>query len=136
MTIRILLVSVLITLSSINANVVNITSKEIFDRHYMSDKPMVTMYTSKGCMPCKRMKPLFYAAAEAITDITFAILEVKSRSTFGFHPEPTELEVLTKAIRSVPTLIFSHKGKEVKREHGLMNREQLNTSINTFRSTT
>ena len=126
MTIRILFVSALITLSSINAKVVHITSEQDYQRHYASDKPMVTMYSSKTCGPCDQMKPHFYAAAEATTDVTFAVVDTAAKG----------LGKVLSGIQSVPTLIFSHKGKRVKREVGGMSREQLNTSINTFRSTT
>ena len=111
--------------SALSANVVHISSVEEYHKHYTSDKPMVTMYSGNHCNPCQKMKPHFKAAAEATADMTFCIVDTGKKG----------LGKLVKGITGIPRLVFSHKGKPVKREVGGMSRSALDTSINNFRKT-
>jgi len=110
--------------SALLGKVIKISSTEQYNRHYTSDKPMVTMYSADGCGPCKMMKPLFHGAAEATSDITFALVDTGVKGLSG----------IAKGIKSLPTMIFSHKGTPVKREIGSRSRTQLNRHITEFRT--
>ncbi len=112
--------------SALSAKVVTISTAKDYNRHYNSDKPMITMYSSDGCGPCKNMKPHFHEAAEAATDMTFAVVDTAAKGLSG----------IVKGIRSLPTVIFSHKGKRVNQPVvGSRTRRQLDRHINEFRTT-
>ncbi len=107
------------------ARMVTVTSVEEYNKYYQSETPMVTMYSAEWCGPCKQMKPHYYSVAEQTSDVTFCVVDTGAKA----------LEGITTGIMSIPTLIFSHKGKPVRRENGSMTRKQLDSHIHEFRRT-
>lgn len=120
----IILSAVVASGSMLSARVVKISSAEEYHRHHKSNKPMVTMYSADWCGPCKSTKPHFHGAAQATSDMTFAIVDTGIKGLKG----------IAKGIRSLPTMIFSHKGRTVKREIGSRSRTQINRHVNEFRN--
>jgi thiol-disulfide isomerase/thioredoxin len=104
---------------------VTVTTIEEYNKYYTSETPLVAMYSAAWCGPCKQMKPHFYAAAEAINNINFCVIDMDIKC----------LAEITSNIRSIPTTIFSFKGKSVKRMTSSMTRRELDSSIEDFKKT-
>lgn len=115
--------SALLLTNALNARMVTVSTVDEYNKHYHSDTPMVTMYSAEWCGPCKQMKPHFYEAAEATSDVTFCVVDTAAK---GFAE-------IVSGIRSIPTTIFSHRGRQVHRENSSMSRKQIDQSINELR---
>lgn len=123
---KILLLGCTVLLSTpLGARMVTANTIEEFNKYYNSETPMVTMYSAAWCGPCKQMKPHFYAAAEAINDVNFCVIDMDLKCFGG----------ITSNIRSIPTTIFSHKGKSVKTHTSGMTRRELDASIEDLKKT-
>ncbi len=117
--------SALLLSGNLGARMVTVSSTEDYNKHYQSETPMVTMYSAEWCGPCKQMKPHYYSAAEATSDVTFCVVDTGAKAFEG----------IASGIMSIPTVIFRHKGKPVRRENGGMSRKQLDSHISEFRKT-
>ena len=83
----------------VKVQAIEISSVDQFNKLYKSDKPMVAMYTTTWCGPCKATKPHFKELAKTVTDVNFCIIDADKFSN-----------TLAKGLRGVPTFKFSHKG--------------------------
>jgi thioredoxin 2 len=88
-----------------------------FDRHLSSDDlPLVVDFWAAWCAPCRMMAPAFTQAA--------AQLKLKAR----LAKLDTEAETAIAArygIRSIPTLIAFHRGRELARQSGALDLQNL-----------
>ncbi len=112
--------------SNAQTGLIPITSVDQYNELYNSDKPMITMFSASWCGPCKATKPRFSAAANANSDITFAYVDTDNKA----------LSSITKSIRGIPTFVYSHKGKNIKRESGGMKRSEINKRVSELRAQT
>lgn len=118
---KLLLLGCTLLLSSpLGARMVTVHTVEEFNKFYTSETPLVTMYSATWCGPCKQMKPHFYAAAEATGEVNFCIIDMDMKCFSG----------ITSDIRTIPTTIFSHKGKPFKRHTSGLSRKELDTAVN------
>lgn len=80
-----------------------------------NDLPVIVDFWADWCAPCKQMAPTFESVALESDGILFAKVDTQSAQ-----------QVAAKAgIRSIPTLIFFHKGEELDRISGALREPQL-----------
>lgn len=104
-----------------------INSLKQYNSACKSSKPVVIMYSSPTCQPCKKTEPNFDRAAKEFPQVEFFKLDLSK-------PDLNCLIEKNK-VRSVPVFSYLKNGKECKRDRrGAMTFQELNTSVNSFLS--
>ena len=80
-----------------------------------NDLPVVVDFWASWCGPCKTMAPVFKAVAAKSDSLLFAKVNTEQAQKVSADAQ----------IRSIPTLIFFHQGKEIDRMSGGLSQAQL-----------
>jgi thioredoxin 2 len=90
---------------------VTVSEKDFEKYVYKTDLPVIVDFWATWCAPCVQFSPLFEQAASG-WEPRVRFVKVDADST------PSLSQKLN--IRSIPTLILFHKGKEIERRTGAM----------------
>lgn len=94
---------------------INLNDANFFRYIEKNDLPVVVDFWADWCGPCKTMAPVFSAVAAESESLLFAKVDTQEAQQVGAQAN----------IRSIPTLIFFHKGEEVDRVSGALREPQL-----------
>ncbi len=85
----------------------------------LNEQPVLVDFWAAWCGPCKMMAPNFKAAAEQMPGVRFAKVDTEALPQLASRYQ----------IRSIPTMILFHKGKELARQSGVMSAGQLRSWV-------
>ena len=84
-----------------------------------SEGPVVVDFWAEWCTPCKHMAPAFESVSRKLPHVTFMKINIDEHKDLADHH----------GVRSVPTCVVLHKGKEITRITGALPEPLLHQKI-------
>jgi len=94
---------------------VDLTDNNFYRFIHKNDLPVVVDFWASWCGPCTTMAPVFKAVAGQSENLLFAKVNTEQAQKVSADAQ----------IRSIPTIIFFHQGKEIDRMSGGLGQAQL-----------
>lgn len=98
---------------------IELTDNSFYRYIEKNDLPVIVDFWASWCGPCQSMAPVFNALAIQSESLLFAKVNTEQAQKVSAEA----------AIRSIPTLIFFHHGKEIDRISGSLSESQLKNWI-------
>ena len=96
-------------------SVVNVKKSTFETEVLKSEKPVVVDFWASWCGPCRMLSPIVDEVAEETEEIKFCKINVDEEPDLA-----TQFKVMT-----IPTLIVFKGGQEVKRNVGVISKEEI-----------
>ena len=96
-------------------SVVNVKKSTFETEVLKSEKPVVVDFWASWCGPCRMLSPIVDEVAEETEEIKFCKINVDEEPDLA-----TQFKVMT-----IPTLIVFKAGQEVKRNVGVISKEEI-----------
>lgn len=93
----------------------NLNDNQFYPFIERNELPVIVDFWASWCGPCKTMGPIFANVAKQSPTVLFAKVNTEAAQKIAADAN----------IRSIPTLIFFHKGQEINRISGGLNEFQL-----------
>lgn len=100
-------------------NVLEITSENFQKEVLESDKKVLIDFYADWCGPCKKLSPIIEEVAGEESNVKFVKLNIDLAEDIAIEYQ----------VMSIPTLVVMENGKEISRNVGLLDKEEVRSLI-------